>query len=286
MVRLDISVVVHEWDPKIVLAALAALSDSLLFAKNEGMLEGATLWLGYNGVSPLPSNVPDSVAEVFAWNFRIFSAEPNLGYGGSHNRIMHRIFAIGDSYDIRNEVILIMNPDVAVETEAIANSIRRIKSDATVGFVCPLILDWDGECPEVGHKKYPSLVVLAARFIRSMLRFSPIKQLNYRYEYRDASIEQSYAGVELCSGCFLIARRELWEQAKGFDDKYFMYFEDFDLSLRTAQQGWQHTFDPTVVIRHAGGGAGQKNATHRKMFIQSAWRFFNRHGWRVARVGA
>lgn len=285
MTRLDISVVVHDWEPEIFLESLTALSKSLDFAKAQGNLASARLWLGYNGFAPLNSDLSDALEANFTWDFTIFPNEKNLGYGGSHNQLMERILANDELCDGQEQVILVMNPDVAPGISAIANGLRRQQNSSRTGFISPRILGWSGQHESVGHKRYPSLAVLAARFLKVLFAVPFFARLNDHYEYRDAPMQQGYSGIELCSGCFLFAKRELWVHVGGFDDAYFMYFEDFDLSLRAAQLGWDHTYDPSVSIRHAGGDAGRKNTIHRKMFVQSAWKFFTRHGWRVWRIG-
>ena len=65
----------------------------------------------------------------------------------------------------------------------------------------------------------------------------------------------------------------------GFDPRYFLYFEDFDLSLRAARE-CHIAYVPTVRIVHHGGGAARKGMAHTRMFAVSAWRFFATHGWR------
>jgi GT2 family glycosyltransferase len=139
-----------------------------------------------------------------------------------------------------DHVILVMNPDVAPEKSALTNALRKLYSGQRVGFVCPRISDWLGTRESVGHKRYPSLAVLAARFFRKSLSLRYFADLNAKYEYSDMSISEAHPEVRLCSGCFMLARRELWRETSGFDPLFFMYFEDFDLSLRAFHRGWRH----------------------------------------------
>jgi hypothetical protein len=71
-------------------------------------------------------------------------------------------------------------------------------------------------------------------------------------------------------------------RAKGFDEAYFLYFEDFDLSLRMGEIG-RLDYVPAMRIEHAGGHAARKGFSHLRMFMQSGFRFFNTHGWRFFR---
>jgi hypothetical protein len=77
----------------------------------------------------------------------------------------------------------------------------------------------------------------------------------------------------------MLLRTAAVQAVGGFDDAFFLYFEDFDLSLRLGRQG-RLVFDPAMAIVHHGGYAASKGRHHLKYFIQSGLRFFNRHGWR------
>jgi GT2 family glycosyltransferase len=65
----------------------------------------------------------------------------------------------------------------------------------------------------------------------------------------------------------------------GFDERYFLYFEDFDLSLRLGEHG-RLVFEPAMRIVHHGGYAARKGLRHVRYFLRSGIRFFNDHGWR------
>jgi GT2 family glycosyltransferase len=85
-------------------------------------------------------------------------------------------------------------------------------------------------------------------------------------------------GIPLISGCFMFVRTETLKEVGGFDELYFLYFEDFDLSIRIGKLG-KVVYAPRVRIVHHGGNAAGKGFHHLKMFIQSGIRFFNKHGW-------
>lgn len=282
--KLLISEVVYTWDEPVLRTALRSLSDSLSQAAQTGELESAELWLSYNGKQPLDENKAAQLVNVeFDWPVRLLWNQPNLGYGGTNNLALNQMFE-EFSHQPGPTSILVINPDVVLESDAIAESIRHLKSRPKCGLVCPMILDWQGRKDALGHKRYPSLAVLAARLLYLLFRLPPVQSLNERYEYRDVPAETPQDDIELCSGCYMVGRFDYWQQLGGFDGRFFMYFEDFDLAVRGRKMGWQNHYVPTVKIRHAGGGVGTKDWRHRLWFIRSAFRFFNRHGWRLWRV--
>ena len=96
---------------------------------------------------------------------------------------------------------------------------------------------------------------------------------------RDVCSGAQVVEVPLASGCFMLLRRAALQRVGGFSEAYFLYFEDFDLSLRLAGEG-RLLFDPAVRIVHHGGYAAGKGLRHVWLFARSGRRFFHDHGWR------
>ena len=85
--------------------------------------------------------------------------------------------------------------------------------------------------------------------------------------------------MTIASGCFLLCRGRALDAVKGFDPGYFLYFEDFDLTLRLSKVTTV-AYCPQVRIVHHGGEAASKGLRHIAWFARSARRFFSSHGWR------
>jgi hypothetical protein len=79
----------------------------------------------------------------------------------------------------------------------------------------------------------------------------------------------------------MFCRRAPIAEIGGFSESFFLYFEDFDLSLRAAACG-ELAWVPAVRITHHGGKAARKGWRHVGLFARSAITFFNRHGWKWA----
>ena len=77
----------------------------------------------------------------------------------------------------------------------------------------------------------------------------------------------------------MLARTSALQAVGGFDERYFLHFEDLDLSLRMHAQG-RVVSDPGVTLIHHGGHAARKGLAHLRLFLRSGLRFFNTHGWR------
>jgi GT2 family glycosyltransferase len=74
-------------------------------------------------------------------------------------------------------------------------------------------------------------------------------------------------------------RTELFKHLGGFDDDFFMYFEDCDLSCRVIEAGWQIVFYPDVQVIHHWQRASAKQIGAFLMQVKSMFKFFKKHGW-------
>lgn len=101
------------------------------------------------------------------------------------------------------------------------------------------------------------------------------------YEMRDVINDHDIVwDPPIVSGCFMLFRTEVLKKLGGFDPRYFLYFEDYDLSLRTHDVA-RVAYVPSVRVIHHGGGASRKGFAHIRMFAASAFKFYNRFGWRL-----
>jgi GT2 family glycosyltransferase len=116
--------------------------------------------------------------------------------------------------------------------------------------------------------------------------FAPIWLKNWfarrlnNYEMHElAAMSEPVSNVDIVSGCYMLLRSDAFKAVNGFDERFFLYFEDFDLSLRIRSEG-EVVYLPSMEIAHYGGSAAKKGFTHITLFAQSAWKFYQRHGWR------
>ena len=196
-------------------------------------------------------------------------ADRNGGYGAGHNQAMS---------SCEGPFHLILNPDVQLSEVAIRLAMEVLTSEPSVALLAPIGRRDNGE-PEYLAKAYPSVWVLGLR------AFGPawLKRLSgralARYEMRDQPNHGEVRAVTLASGCCMWVRREIFDVVGGFDERFFLYFEDYDLSLKMAQRG-QVLEHSQIRIVHHGGDAARKGARHIRWFISGAIRFFNRWGWK------
>ena len=270
---LSITVVTYRPDAALFARSLAALAGAVEHARAAGCLGSAKLFVVDNG----PEAGREAVrAEVAAWPARAGAAElvaghGNIGYGRANNRVLERL---------ESDYHLVMNPDVEPDVRSIAAAIEVLAARPEVGLVAPDARGEDG-APSYLCKRYPSVWVLFLRgFAPRRLRERHARELA-AYEMRDVVAGGTIAPVPLASGCFMLMRTALFRRLGGFDPRFFLYFEDYDLSLRVGREA-EVAFVPQARIVHHGGEAARKGPRHVAWFVRSAWRFFATHGWRFA----
>lgn len=209
------------------------------------------------------------LAQVFGLTLSVVHSCENGGFGSGHNRVLK---------DRSERYLLILNPDVELDREALREAVVCLESNVEVVAVNPYCQRSDGS-REYLCKRYPTMVDLLLRG----LPFAGLRRVFHRrlarYEYHDID-PRAAANVELLSGACLMCRQSDFAAVESFDERFFMYFEDFDLSKRLSPRG-QLLFLPSMKIVHHGGFAATKGLRHIAWFTRSALRFFTIHGWRL-----
>lgn len=190
----------------------------------------------------------------------------NPGFGAGHNRA----FDVCRSWA---DIFLVANPDLEFAPDSLAEGLAFLVKQPGVGLVAPALIG-QGETIRPSCFRYPDIVTLLARFWGGQWATSR----SWRYECRDWDAGQMAFNPPLISGCCMLFRAATFARLGGFDSRYFLYFEDFDLSLRANRLGLS-AYCPAMRVAHAGGGASHKGFRHQMHFLRSAWRFFATHGW-------
>ncbi len=298
MTRLDIAIVTHAPDLTLLATVLERLDRSLRHARRRGVLTETRLVLVDNGPGtgwrePLQQLLETALLPA---SVELLSGHGNVGYGAGHNLALRWVTdslnptsshtlspRVGEGWGGRGERLpdayhLILNPDVLLEEDALSEGLAFLAAHPEAGLVTPAAWDNDGRRQYL-CKSYPTVLDLALRgFAPAGLRRWFQARLD-RYELRDQTGDAVFWDPPIISGCFMLARRAALERVGGFRPEYFLYFEDFDLSLRLAVIT-RLVYIPTVRIVHFGGRAARKGARHVGLFLRAAVLFFNRHGWR------
>jgi GT2 family glycosyltransferase len=199
----------------------------------------------------------------------------NVGYGRGHNRVLPLL---------ESDFHLMLNTDVEIAPDSLLKAIDYLESAPDTVLISPAATDFLGNKQHL-CKSYPSIFIFWLRgFAPPFIRRTFAKQMA-AYERRDLETRPSAkpataSPVEIVSGCCMLCSTRALQQVKGFDADFFLYFEDFDLSLRLGKLG-DVVYLPTMRVRHGGGNASKKGIDHQRYFMRSALRFFNKNGWKL-----
>lgn len=265
---LSVSVVVYRPDPGQLANTLTTLAESIARVRRETDIP-VIVYLVNNGGLP---DVSESVSnlERNGASCIFIAGQGNVGYGRGHNLAIERAVS---SYH------LVLNPDIDLDAEALVKALMFFGEHPDAGLLAPHIGDDVGRIQYL-CRRYPTVFDLFARgFLPARLR-RPFARRLASYEMRDVINERDVVwDPPIVSGCFMMFRTAVLKHLKGFDERYFLYFEDYDLSLR-AHDFARVVYVPSVRVLHHGGGAARKGFAHIKMFFASAFKFFGRFGWK------
>lgn len=274
MPRRDLSatVVTYRSDPRELATALASLAAAVVAAREAGLLGTMELHVVDNGPAEEHRALAPALAawDAGAGSLEVHAGHGNVGYGRANNRVIERL---------RSDLHLVMNPDVELHRDALCGALSALDEHPEVGLVAPAVYGEDGGLQYL-CKRYPSVWVLYLRgFAPAALRQRFARAVAH-YEMRDVIGARMVTGIPLASGCFMLVRTALFRRLGGFDPRFFMYFEDYDLSLRIGREA-AVAYVPAARIVHHGGHTARKGLRHVSWFVRSAWRFFATHGWRI-----
>ena len=273
MIKLSISIVSYK-SPKEELEALfESLLASILFLKQEVDLDVVPIYLIDNSYdTSFCYDELEAKQDQFE-NLKVKLVElrghGNVGYGRAHNLVLDELVS---------DLHLILNPDVTLAQDALLNAIKIIHSNHEIKMLSPNASAPSGE-KQYLCKRYPSVLTLLLRGALPNWCKNNFSRRLESYEMRELPENKISSGILLVSGCFMLVDTQALKELKGFDKMYFLYFEDFDLSLRMNRLG-KVVYAPTVSITHSGGYTSTKGIKHIVIFISSALKFFNKFGWK------
>jgi GT2 family glycosyltransferase len=196
----------------------------------------------------------------------------NVGFGRGHNLALT---ALPDS-----RYHLVLNPDVVIHDGAVQRMVAFMDANPDVGMACPRILNPDGTVQHL-QRRFPTVVdLMLRRFLPSVLRPLVRRRLSW-YVMEDHDYANVF-DVPCITGPFLFCRTELLRQIGGFDPRYFLYFEDSDLSRTVRATGARLVCNPHVSIEHVWARAPHKSLRMALVMMRNGLRYFDKWGWELA----
>lgn len=204
---------------------------------------------------------------------RLLHTGGNLGYGTAANRAVATL-PPGVGW------VVIANPDIEWTPGALDTLLTAAHRWPSGGAFGPLIREPDGRVYP-SARQLPSLGLGVGHALLG--RLWPANPWTRGYRQSAAALEERPAGW--LSGSCLLVRRAAFDAVGGFDERYFMYFEDVDLGARLGRAGWRNVYVPTAEVVHLGGHATSRASArmlaehHRSTYRYLAGRY--RRPWHL-----
>ncbi len=230
---MDIGVVlVHYNQWELLLRCLQALGMST--AKS-----GLEIVIIDNASHGLPAGAETLAHEAFGAAVRLVRNRTNVGFGKACNQ--------GTQLLPRKEAYLFLNPDVEVEPEMITELGTYLRNNPTVGIVGPRLTYADGTVQD-SYRRFP-------RPFDQVLKRTPLHRSRLlRHRVRDYLMwdkdKDRTEDVDWLVGACLLVRSEAWEAIRGFDERFFLFYEDVDLCRRIWLAGYRVVYHPQARALH------------------------------------
>ncbi len=199
---------------------------------------------------------------------KYINAGVNGGYGAGNNISIQR----HEDADYH----LVLNPDVLIQEDAITNALAFMWSNPDVGLLTPQVKGLDGKMHHL-CKRNPTLFDMFIRSASSPLLNRLFLHRNFRYEMRDQDYLSVIEPVPYPTGCFMLFRRSVLARIGGFDEGYFLHYEDADIGRKVSQVS-RTAYVPSVVVLHKWSRDTHKSWRMRWVTIKSGLRYWRKWG--------
>jgi len=198
----------------------------------------------------------------------IYLHTENDGYGKGHNTGIKEILK-----QTKSDYHIVLNPDIYFESDAIKQLIGFMDNNPDVGLVMPKVYYPDGRFQYL-CKLLPTPADI---FLRQFAPTSIKERNNERYTLKNVDYNKTM-DIPSLSGCFMFFRTYTFEKIGGFDERYFMHFEDIDITRRIGDIS-RTVYFPNATIIHAHEAAHKTSKKMLLVGLKSAVKYFNKWGW-------
>lgn len=252
---------------------MKAVSVSIVSYNNAHELRGVldSLFAATKGVEltvyVVDNHSTDNTCELIAQHYpqvKLIALSENRGFGAAHNQVLPLL---------TSDYHAVINPDITFTDDVLTALCDYLDAHDDAVLATPLILNTDGT-PQAVPRVLPKHRYM---FAGQLERFGGLFR-RWRDEYtRRREMLTEPTEITFCTGCFMLWRTEVLGSLGGFDERFFMYLEDADLSRRAAAHG-KLMLVPDVTVTHAWEKASGKSAAFLKIHLQSMHRYFAK--WR------
>lgn len=199
-------------------------------------------------------NKAKTIDDIDLRRIKVVEINKNVGFAGGCNAGVKKT---------QGEILCFLNPDTEIVSENISEIVSEFKKNDKVGIIGPKIIEKSGKIQKWIAGKELNL----KKILKNNLGIIEDKKI---------WLSEKKQKVAWVTGAVLFARRNLFEKINGFDEKFFMYFEDIDLCKRIGESGFEILFFPTFTVQHLGGGSVKNRLVQKKAYYKSQDYYFQK----------
>lgn len=192
----------------------------------------------------------------------------NPGFGAAHN------IAINESINLKSDYHFVINPDVIIIQDIVKEMVLYMENNEDVAMIMPEVLNKDRSMQNLPKLLPTPFSILLRKLKQPKFYYNIFIQ---KYELRFVDRKKIY-NSPILSGCFTLLRVDAVKEIGMYDNRFFMYFEDWDLSRRMHEK-YKTIYYPLVSVIHGYESGANKNKKLFKIYIKSAVLYFNKWGW-------
>jgi len=211
------------------------------------------------------SQVPIPKQLKISEKIRIVENKENKGYGRALNQ---------GAKIAQGPFLLLVNPDTVFLKDSIVTLVMKLKQNPTIGIIGPQFLDANDNISITGTG-LPTIpnALFAFSFLHKIFPNNPY---SIAYFLKDFDRDQEKDIPVICGACMLI-KKSFFERIHGFDEQFFLYFEESDLCYRIAKQGYRVVYYSKSKVIHYGGRSSSNKPWIKKQFEDSRYKFFKKY---------
>ncbi len=206
------------------------------------------------------NNSTDETCEMLAKKFatvKLVSNNNNVGFSKANNQGVEK--ATG-------EYVLILNPDTVVAEDTFDKILHFADKQKNLGALGVKMVDGTGSFLPESKRNVPTVRIANQK----------IRGNSENYYANQLSVNEN-AEVEILTGAFMLLKRKRYQSIGGFDEDYFMYGEDIDLSYKLLNEGYQNYYFGSTAIIHYKGESTVKDISYLKHFYGAMQIFYKKH---------
>jgi GT2 family glycosyltransferase len=194
------------------------------------------------------------IQKNYPW-VKLIANEANTGFSKANNQAITQA---------KGKYTLILNPDTIVAEDAFVNALSFWEGKPHIGAIGPMLLDAQGRFAPESKRGLPTLQAAAYKMV-GISKLFPKSAVFNSYYLGHTSPDEAQP-IEVMSGACMFVQTPLLQELGGFDERFFMYGEDIDLSYRITKAGFQNWYLPSVKVLHYKGESTKRGSTK---YIQS-----------------